>query len=59
MLDREAVAALPGIALVQFGRLDIVVNNAGIASANAFPEKTDSEWDRVFAANVPAPAGLA
>lgn len=59
MLDRAAVAALPGMAMALFGRLDIIVNNAGIAPAGAFLDQTDSEWDRVLAVNVTAPAVLA
>jgi len=59
MQDRPAVAALPQIAIDRFGRLDIVVNNAGIAPAGAFLDQRDEEWDRVLAVNVTAPAALA
>jgi 2-deoxy-D-gluconate 3-dehydrogenase len=59
MQDRAAVAALPRVAIDRFGRLDIVVNNAGIAPAGAFLDQHDEEWDRVFAVNVTAPAVLA
>lgn len=59
MQDRPAVAALPQIAIDRFGRLDIVVNNAGIAPAGAFLDQVDEEWDRVLAVNVTAPAVLA
>jgi 2-dehydro-3-deoxy-D-gluconate 5-dehydrogenase len=59
MLDTAAVAALPDEAIRRFGRLDIVVNNAGIAPAGEFIEQTDEEWQRVFAINVTAPAVLA
>ena len=59
MLDTAAVAALPGKALEAFGRLDIVVNNAGIAPAGKFLEQSDEEWQRVLAINVTAPAVLA
>lgn len=58
MMDRDAVAALPQIAIERFGRLDIVVNNAGIAPAGAFTDQSDEEWDRVLAVNVTAPAVL-
>ncbi|MEX2194330.1 MAG: glucose 1-dehydrogenase [Thermoleophilaceae bacterium] len=57
--DEEAVAALPGVALEAFGRLDIVVNNAGIAPAGPFLEQPAEEWHRVLAVNVTAPAVLA
>jgi len=59
MQDRSAVAALPQIAIGRFGRLDIVVNNAGIAPAGDFLDQKDKEWDRVLAVNVTAPAVLA
>jgi len=59
MQDRAAVAALPQIAIDRFGRLDIVVNNAGIAPAGAFIDQPEEEWDRVMAVNVTAPAILA
>ena len=59
MLDRKAVAALPQAVIEQFGGLDIVVNNAGIAPAGAFLDQQEEEWDRVLAVNVTAPAVLA
>ncbi|MEJ8568599.1 SDR family NAD(P)-dependent oxidoreductase [Elongatibacter sediminis] len=59
MLERESVAALPKTVLDEFGRLDIVVNNAGIAPAGAFLDQDEAEWDRVMAVNVTAPAVLA
>ncbi len=59
MLDVAAVAALPQQAIEAFGRLDIVVNNAGIAPAGAFLEQDHEEWTRVLAVNVTAPAVLA
>jgi len=59
MLDMAAVAGLPAAAVEAFGRLDIVVNNAGIAPAGSFLEQSAEEWDRVMAINVTAPAVLA
>jgi 2-deoxy-D-gluconate 3-dehydrogenase len=59
MLDRAAVAALPGQAIDAFGQLDIVVNNAGIAPAGRFLEQEERVWDDVMAVNVTAPAALA
>lgn len=58
MCDVKAVAALPGIAIDRFGRLDIVVNNAGIAPAGLFLEQDEGIWDEVLAVNVTAPAVL-
>ena len=59
MQDRASVATLPQIAIERFGRLDIVVNNAGIAPAGDFLDQKDEEWDRVLAVNITAPAVLA
>ncbi len=58
MHDTEDVAKLPGEAIDAFGRLDIVVNNAGIAPAGRFLEQAESVWDDVMAVNVKAPAVL-
>jgi 2-deoxy-D-gluconate 3-dehydrogenase len=59
MKDTDAVAKLPGQAISAFGRLDIVVNNAGIAPAGFFLKQSDEVWDEVMAVNVKAPATLA
>lgn len=59
MKDQAAVAALVSQAIDRFGRLDIVINNAGIAPAGYFLEQSDEVWDDVMAVNVKAPAILA
>ena len=59
MRDLAAVAALADEAVAAFGRLDIVVNNAGIAPAGAFLDQPESIWHDVFTVNVAAPATLA
>ncbi|MEI8297214.1 MAG: glucose 1-dehydrogenase [Pseudomonadota bacterium] len=59
MRDLAAVGALADEAVAAFGRLDIVVNNAGIAPAGAFLEQAESVWHEVFTVNVAAPAVLA
>lgn len=59
MKDQAAVAALAGQAIEHFGRLDIVVNNAGIAPAGLFLDQGEEIWDDVMAVNVKAPAVLA
>lgn len=35
-----------------YGRLDVVVNNAGIVSSGPVDQLTDTEWDRCFEVNV-------
>jgi 2-dehydro-3-deoxy-D-gluconate 5-dehydrogenase len=59
MLDLEAVAALPDQAIERFGRLDVIINNAGLAPAGAFAEQDDALWAEVFGVNVFAPVALA
>lgn len=58
MRSATQVAALPDLAVERFGRLDIVVNNAGIAPAGKFSEQPQEQWDEVFDVNVRAPAVL-
>lgn len=58
MADKKAVAALPNMAVDIFGRLDVVINNAGIAPAGLFVEQDQDVWDQVMAVNVAAPAIL-
>lgn len=59
MHDMVAVAALAGQTVEHFGRIDIVVNNAGIAPACNFLDQTVAELEEVMAINVIAPAVLA
>ena len=56
--DPDAVSALVGVALDRFGRLDVVVNNAGIAPASPFVDMDIAEWERVMAVNVIGPVAL-
>ncbi len=59
MRDRVAVAQLVTEAVNRFGRLDSVVNNAGIAPASSFVQQPDEVFDEVLAVNLAAPAALA
>lgn len=45
-------AALVGAAIEGLGRLDVLVNNAGIFPRVNFLEMTEAEWDRVHAVNL-------
>jgi meso-butanediol dehydrogenase/(S,S)-butanediol dehydrogenase/diacetyl reductase len=45
---REAVAA----ALVRFGRIDVLVNNAGIGGRGEVEETSEADWNLLFSVNV-------
>ena len=59
MRDVDAVHALAELARERFGRLDVVVNNAGIAPAGKFIDQDWKRWNETLAVNVTAPAVLA
>ena len=50
--DRTAVAAAFRTIYVHFGRVDFMINNAGIAKDNYFHALKDEEWDSVFDVNL-------
>ncbi len=52
MAQKSEVVDLFDRALAEYGRLDIVVNNAGIAIYRKVEEFTEEEIDRIFAVNV-------
>jgi 3-oxoacyl-[acyl-carrier protein] reductase len=45
----ETAAQLVDFAMAKFGRIDIVVNNAGATKLGDFPELTDADWADGFA----------
>lgn len=49
------VAEAVGTVLKEFGRLDVLVNNAGIFLNSKFEDITIEQWDDVFATNVRGP----
>ncbi len=53
--DADAVAAAFMQAVQHFGRLDALVNNAGIAIFKPLLETTQADWDRVLAVNLTGP----
>ncbi|MBX9791888.1 MAG: SDR family oxidoreductase [Pirellulales bacterium] len=52
--QRDSIAALLATSLEEFGRVDILINGAGVNSASTYFEATDDEWDRVFDSNLKA-----
>ncbi len=50
--DRASVDAAVAAVGEKFGRIDIVVNNAGISAVGAVDETDDDEWLRVLNINV-------
>ena len=48
------VCGMVQTALEQWGRIDVLFNNAGILLLRSIEEMTEAEWDRVMAVNVKA-----
>jgi NAD(P)-dependent dehydrogenase (short-subunit alcohol dehydrogenase family) len=46
--DWEQARSLVGAAIARFGRLDVVVNNAGFVRDRMFVSSTEEEWDAVI-----------
>ena len=53
--DAAAVAAAFAAAQARFGRLDALVNNAGIAVFKPLLDTTQAEWQRVMDVNLTGP----
>jgi NAD(P)-dependent dehydrogenase (short-subunit alcohol dehydrogenase family) len=50
--DRASVDAAIAVVAEKFGRIDIVINNAGIGAQGTVADNDDDEWARVFSINV-------
>lgn len=49
--NREAVGQLPAQVQAQFGRIDLLINNAGIAFGGTFEQVSETDFDRVIDIN--------
>jgi len=50
--DSAAVKAMAGIVRKQFGQIDVLVNNAGVAADTRIPEASDQQWRHVMSINL-------
>jgi len=55
---REQLAELAATATKQMGRIDILINNAGMNFPQAIDDITDEAWDRVVEVNLSSVMGL-
>ena len=46
--DRSQIRHMYAEAISKFGRIDVLVNNAGINKRGWFNEITDADWDLIF-----------
>jgi len=53
--DADAVASAFAAIERRFGRLDVLINNAGVAVFAPLMETSDTEWSRVLAVNLTGP----
>ncbi|MCK1744539.1 SDR family oxidoreductase [Bradyrhizobium sp. 139] len=53
--DAAAVAAAMAAVMSRFGRLDALVNNAGVAVFAPVLETSDADWNRIMAVNLTGP----
>jgi NAD(P)-dependent dehydrogenase (short-subunit alcohol dehydrogenase family) len=53
--DKKAVADLAAAATERFGRIDVLVNNAGVYPERLVAEMSFAEWRRVMSLNLDAP----
>lgn len=54
VMQRESIEELLATALKQTGRVDILVNCAGVNAGTSFFDATDADWDRILTINLKA-----
>jgi pteridine reductase len=52
LADPNVPARIIGEAIARFGRLDVLVNNAGVYDTTPFDKVTPEQWDQTFAVNL-------
>ena len=57
--ERRQVDEMIGRVMQEFGRLDVVVNNAAVFDDRPFPEVDEELWDRTLAINLRGPFNVA
>ena len=50
--DRKSVEALRRKVIEQYGRLDVLMNNAGVLRTGSLEEITDEDWDLTYNTNL-------
>ena len=58
MTNRESVRELGRVALEKMGRVDILINNAGVNIPQAIDAVTDEAWDMILETNLTSIMGL-
>jgi 3-oxoacyl-[acyl-carrier protein] reductase len=52
VLNREEVESMARQTLKKFGKVDVLVNNAGMFSSKPFTEMTEEDWNKILDANL-------
>jgi len=52
MLDKAAIENLATAAIAAFGKIDILINNAGLGESMPFLQMPEEEWDKILDVNL-------
>ena len=50
--NRDEVNSMMEYAVKEFGKIDVLVNNAGICNVKLFTEMTEQDWDNIMQVNL-------